>query len=88
MKYPKNNLSEKQRVEVIKFNLSKQFIYKDLNCINCNLSDYKRLYDNDRYGISQKTVMCNNCGLVYSNPRMNEESLKLNLIAKSPALSL
>ena len=76
MKYPKNNLTKNQKNEVMRFNSSREFAYEDLNCINCDLSNSKKLYDNDRYGILQKTVMCNNCGLVYSNPRMNEESLK------------
>lgn len=76
MKYPTFNLSDKQKHEVQKFNNNKDIIYENLNCINCNLSNYKKLYENDRYGIKQQTVMCYGCGLVYSNPRMNEKSLQ------------
>ncbi len=76
MKYPIQNLSNNQKIEVKKFNLNEEISYVDLSCINCNLSDYKKLYDNDRHGILQKTVMCNNCGLVYSNPRMTKNSLE------------
>ncbi len=76
MKYPTYNLSDKQRIEVRKFNSNNNIIYENLNCVNCNLSNYKKLYENDRYGIKQQTVMCNNCGFVYSNPRMSEDSLK------------
>ena len=60
MKYPIQNLSNNQKIEVKKFNLNEEISYVDLSCINCNLSDYKKLYDNDRHGILQKTVMCNN----------------------------
>ena len=76
MNYPKINLSESQKNEVNKFNTDNKISYLELNCISCDTSNYKDLYNNDRYGIYQKTVMCNNCGLVYSNPRMNEKSLK------------
>ena len=83
MKYPTYNLSDKQRIEVRKFNSNNNIIYENLNCVNCNLSNYKKLYKNDRYGIKQQTVMCNNCGFVYSNPRMSEDSLKKVVIDDS-----
>ena len=65
----------KQELEVKKFNQNKKIRLETLNCINCKSLNYKELYANDRYGINQQTVLCNTCGLVYSNPRMSEESL-------------
>ena len=76
MKYPTLNLTEKQRVEVDNFNNNKKIHLEFLNCINCNSVKFKKLYSNDRHGINQQTVLCVNCGLVYSNPRMSEETLK------------
>ena len=76
MKYPKKVLSDLHEIEVKKFNQNKKISLEAINCINCNSSNYKELYTNDRYGINQQTVMCNTCGLVYSNPRMSEESLQ------------
>ncbi len=69
-------MTNKQELEVKKFNQNKKIRLETLNCINCKSLNYKELYANDRYGINQQTVLCNTCGLVYSNPRMSEESLQ------------
>ena len=76
MKYPTVQLTNLQELEVKKFNQNKKIRLETLNCINCKSLNYKELYANDRHGINQQTVLCNACGLVYSNPRMTEESLK------------
>ena len=76
MKYPTVQLTNKQELEVKKFNQNKKIRLETLNCINCKSLNYKELYANDRYGINQQTVLCNACGLVYSNPRMTQESLE------------
>jgi len=75
MKYPINQLNNRQELEVKKFNQNKKIHLEKINCIICNSANYKVLYTNDRYGIHQQTVLCDTCGLVYSNPRMSEESL-------------
>ena len=75
MKYPTLQLTNQQELEVKKFNQNKKIRLETLNCINCKSLNYKELYANDRHGINQQTVLCNTCGLVYSNPRMSEESL-------------
>ena len=75
MKYPTLQLTNKQELEVKKFNQNKKIRLETLDCINCQSLNYKELYANDRYGINQQTVLCNACGLVYSNPRMTKESL-------------
>ena len=75
MKYPTFKLSDEQKLEVEKFNQNKNIRLEELNCIICDSTYYKALYTNDRYGINQQTVLCTTCGLVYSNPRMSEQSL-------------
>ena len=75
MKYPIYQLTQKQEVEVKKFNQNRKIHLEPVNCIICNSTNYKVLYTNDRHGIYQQTVLCNTCGLVYSNPRMSEKSL-------------
>ena len=76
MKYPTVQLTNLQELEVKKFNQNKKIRLETLNCINCKSLNYKELYANDSHGINQQTFLCNACGLVYSNPRMTEESLK------------
>ena len=75
MKYPVLKLTNKQDLEVKKFNQNEKINYEEINCIICKSSNCKILYTNDRYGINQETVMCNICGFVYANPRMSKKSL-------------
>jgi len=53
-------------------------IYKkqDVRCF-CGSNDYTQITDKDRYGIDYSLRLCKNCGILYSNPRMTEESFKL-----------
>jgi len=51
-----------------------KLIYK--NCICCNQVNEKVLFKNDRYGTSLRVVLCQNCGFVYLNPRVEEKSLR------------
>lgn len=44
------------------------------NCEICNSKKICILFNNDRYGINQKTCFCNNCGFMFSNPRMTQRS--------------
>jgi SAM-dependent methyltransferase len=42
-------------------------------CLICNRkTKLKILFTSDRYGINQNTVICQNCGLVFTNPRGTE----------------
>lgn len=42
----------------------------------CGSDNYKEITDKDRYGIDYSLCLCYDCGLLYSNPRMTDESLK------------
>ena len=65
MKYPILLLNKEQELEVKRFNQNEKISLEAINCIICKSSNYKILYTNDRYGINQQTVMCNNCGFIY-----------------------
>jgi len=47
-----------------------------INCPLCDSRKYFTLFENDRYGIQNHTVICRKCSLLYTNPRLNDESLK------------
>ncbi len=75
--YPSRKLSREQQIAVDNFKqeLGKGiYVLENTDCLICFKSDSKLLYTNDRYGIPVKTVSCRNCGFIYTNPRMNEES--------------
>ena len=46
----------------------------EVNCPNCRATNDQVLFDRDRYGIPWKTVVCRDCGMVYSNPQMDASS--------------
>jgi|TARA_B110000438_G_C15692125_1_gene597252 2-polyprenyl-3-methyl-5-hydroxy-6-metoxy-1,4-benzoquinol methylase len=74
MDYPLLELSQ-QEVEIVnKFNNNSDLQFEKVSCLNCNSSNQKVLFSNDRYGINQKTVLCINCGLIFSNPRLTKSS--------------
>lgn len=74
LKYPIRNQTLEQTEAIKDFEASDFIEYAEVNCVNCQSSKYKILFKNDRYGIRQQTVLCRKCGLVYTNPRMTEES--------------
>ena len=70
------NLSHSQKELVKNFNKNSEINYEKILCEICNSKDFKTLFNNDRYGINQKTCYCNQCG-VFSNPRMSKESANI-----------
>jgi len=69
------NLSPYQIKEINNFNNNTDIEYENLtNCEICTSKKISILFNNDRYGINQKTCVCNNCGFMFSNPRMTQKS--------------
>jgi SAM-dependent methyltransferase len=50
---------------------------QQVSCPNCRVSQGDLLFNRDRYGIPWKTVVCRECGMLYSNPQMTSTSTKL-----------
>ena len=72
------NLSNSKKKLVYEFNNNLSIKYEEIhNCEICSFSTFKILFKNDRYGIRQITCSCENCGFIFSNPRMNNESRNL-----------
>ena len=73
--YLYENLSPSQINEINNFNNNTNIKYENLtNCEICSSEKISTLFNNDRYGINQKTCVCNNCAFIFSNPRMTEKS--------------
>ena len=72
--YPVLKLSKRQTEYVKEFNNNPKIKFEKISCYNCSSINQKILFRNDRYGFNQKTVLCKNCGLIYSNPRMTEDT--------------
>ena len=67
-------LSQRQIEYVNKFNNNPKIKFEKISCLNCRSVNQKILFTNDRYGLDQKTVLCKKCGLIFSNPRMTQNS--------------
>jgi SAM-dependent methyltransferase len=48
---------------------------ENVDCF-CGSSNYRQITQKDRYGIDYSLCLCVDCGLLYSNPRMTEESFE------------
>ncbi|MEZ5083097.1 MAG: class I SAM-dependent methyltransferase [Bacteroidales bacterium] len=55
---------------------AKQYVFEDVNCPVCHSNEFEKLAEKDRYGLFFPVVICKDCGLVRSNPRMNENSYR------------
>ncbi len=71
------DLSESLKKKINIFNNNKEIKYCNIKCEVCTAEDFEVLFNEDRYGIKQRTVFCKKCGFVYSNPRMEKNSLKI-----------
>jgi 2-polyprenyl-3-methyl-5-hydroxy-6-metoxy-1,4-benzoquinol methylase len=68
-------LSPDQDKAVLEFNTKvqkKEIHFESVACL-CGSRRFIYLAGYDRYGLSQSTVMCEDCGLVQSNPRMTPD---------------
>lgn len=77
-KFPIRNIKNiKKYVELLNVKLKNgEFRLIHRSCICCKQNSEKILFNNDRNGINLKILMCKNCGFVYLNPRIDEESLR------------
>ncbi len=71
------NLTSFQKDQVKKFKNDPNIEYKKINsCEICKSSKFSTLFINDRYGINQKTCVCDECGFMFLNPRMKDKSIQ------------
>jgi len=49
---------------------------QNISCDLCGSSNYEVLWERGRFGMDVSTVICKDCGLVYTNPRMDEVETK------------
>lgn len=53
-----------------------QYKKETVKCF-CGSKKHIKITDKDRYGIDYTFCLCTNCGILYSNPRLTDESTKL-----------
>ena len=50
------------------------FQFENVRCELCSSNRRRVLFKNDRYGLQYRTVICSDCGLIYTSPRFTERS--------------
>lgn len=53
---------------------SNVYRFESVPCCVCDSTDVIQLSEKDRYGLYLPVVICRSCGLIYTNPRMNQEA--------------
>jgi 2-polyprenyl-3-methyl-5-hydroxy-6-metoxy-1,4-benzoquinol methylase len=53
---------------------SGQYQWEHVPCCVCQSNDFEAVAAKDRYGFKLPVVVCRGCGLVQSNPRMNQDA--------------
>jgi len=75
---PSMDLNKTQKLTIKQLNLkieNNEYVFEKLNCLTCNSKDFQTLSEKSRYGVIMHVVICKNCGLVQTNPRMTKDSL-------------
>lgn len=52
----------------------KKYTHETVKCAVCNSNKFFNLSEKDKHGIKMNVVICEKCGLVQTNPRMDKES--------------
>lgn len=53
---------------------SGRYVYEKVPCAVCNGNDFETLAEKDKHGLAITTVVCRNCGLIQTNPRMTKKT--------------
>lgn len=52
----------------------KEYVFEEIDCPICKTDHCEKLGEKDRYGLYYPTVICKSCGLIYTKPRMTQDS--------------
>lgn len=70
-----NELQNEAKERVMRDILSGKYSFERINCPICeNKTDFECLAEKDRYGLDCQTQICKKCGLLMTNPRMNQDA--------------
>ena len=50
------------------------YVFEEVPCAVCKKNNFEKMSEKGRYGEYVPVVICKDCGLIQTNPRMNQES--------------
>ena len=74
MKHPLIKLSQSQIDNIKLINTDSRIKFEKVSCLNCGSENHMNLFTNDRYGFNITKVLCNKCGLMFTNPMLTKNS--------------
>ncbi len=69
-----NNVQLTAKNELEKKIQTGKYKFERISCPVCSSNETELLAEKDRYGLENQVVACSKCGLIYTNPRMTQES--------------
>jgi len=69
-----NQLQLEMKMQVENRIQENKYVFENINCPICKIDHTEKLGEKDRYGLYYTTVICKDCGLIYTNPRMTQDS--------------
>jgi len=69
-----NQLQLAMKKQIEKNIQENKYVFEKTNCPICEKDNSEKLGEKDRYGLYYSTVICKDCGLIYTNPRMTQSS--------------
>lgn len=72
-----NPLQEKIKSQIESKIKSGHYKMESVTCAVCGRDNFEPLSEKDRFGLPVSVVICRDCGLIQTNPRLTEESFKI-----------
>lgn len=69
-----NELQSNMKYQIEQKILIGEYAFEKVDCCICKGKGFEVLASKDRYGLYMPVVICKQCGLIQTNPRMNQES--------------
>jgi 2-polyprenyl-3-methyl-5-hydroxy-6-metoxy-1,4-benzoquinol methylase len=69
-----NKLQKSVKNQIEKKIKNGEYRFERASCFVCGKKDFDSLSAKDRYGLPHSVVICKNCGLIQTNPRMSQKS--------------
>ena len=67
--------TQKKNIKLVENRInSGEYFFEKVKCQICNSDNFVNLSEKDRYGLKMSVIICKKCGLVQTNPRMDESS--------------
>ncbi|MEK6646102.1 MAG: methyltransferase domain-containing protein [Candidatus Firestonebacteria bacterium] len=69
-----NSIQEQTKIQIESKIKQEHYKTEEVQCIICENKNFEQISEKDRFGLPMSVVICRNCGLLQTNPRMNQDA--------------